>query len=327
MSQFGMYNLADIGIRAGAPSKGVATLANESLFNNTFFSQPLTDFAVGYRNQEEDLQAMLDYLAPAVKAPRKFQYRVMNNKAAFDAITDGSDERALYGEFKVVTTHDGIVDDHTVSKGLTTIIDKDEREENPNVLEERTAWLKQLQLRADLLRAVALLNSLATNTAKTWSGSSGTPDMDLRAAIKASRESMGLQPNRALYGGGAWDARLALLDKQNTAGAFAGLMRLESELARYARLREIRVNDLVYSVASGKQEIVTDNKVFVFSAYNEISTRDASNVKRFWSPVMGGGEWAVYVDETAAEIIKLTVHHKNKIVSPNTLGVRTLTIS
>ena len=27
------------------------------------------------------------------------------------------------------------------------------------------------------------------------------------------------------------------------------------------------------------------------------------------------------------EIIKLTVHHKNKIVSPNTLGVRTLTIS
>ena len=42
---------------------------------------------------------------------------------------------------------------------------------------------------------------------------------------------------------------------------------------------------------------------------------------------MGGGEWAVYVDETAAEIIKLTVHHKNKIVSPNTLGVRTLTIS
>jgi pyridoxal/pyridoxine/pyridoxamine kinase len=72
---------------------------------------------------------------------------------------------------------------------------------------------------------------------------------------------------------------------------------------------------------------VTDNKVFVFSAYNEIATRDASNVKRFWSPVMGGGEWAVYVDETAAEIIKLTVHHKNKIVSPNMLGVRTLTIS
>ena len=175
--------------------------------------------------------------------------------------------------------------------------------------------------------ADAFINSLATNTAKTWSGSTGTPDMDLRAAIKASRESMGLQPNRALYGGGAWDARLALLEKQNTAGAFAGLMRLESELARYARLREIRVNDLVYSVGSGKQEIVTDNKVYVFSAYNEISTRDASNVKRFWSPVMGGGEWAVYVDETAAEIIKLTVHHKNKIVSPNTLGVRTLTIS
>ena len=327
MNNIGTYSLAPLGIRAGAPAKGVATLANESLFSNTFFSQPLTDFAVGYRNQEEDLQALLDYIAPAVKTTRKFQYRVMNNKAAFDAITDGSDERALYGEFKTVVTHDGIVDDHTVSKGLTTVIDKDEREENPNILEERVAWLKQIQLRADLIRAVALLNSIATNAAKTWSGASGTPDMDLRKAIKASREAMGLQPNRALYGGGAWDSRLQLLDKQNTAGAFAGLMRLEADLARFARLGEIRVNDLVYSVPGGKSEIVTDNKVFVFSAYNEISTVDASNVKRFWSPVMGGGEWAVYVDETAAEIINVTVHHKNKIVSPNTLGVQTLTIS
>lgn len=327
MQNIGTYSLAPLGIHTGAPAKGVATLANESLFNNTFFSQPLTDFAVGYRNQEEDLQAMLDYVAPAVKTTRRFQYKVMNNKAAFDAITDGSDERALFGEFKFVTTHDGIVDDHTVSKGLTTIIDKDEYEEDPNVLERRTAWLKQLQLRADLIRTIALLNSLATNTAKTWSGATGTPDMDLRKIIKASREAMGLQPNRALYGGGAWDSRLLVLDKQNTAGAFAGLMRLENELARFARLREIRVNDLVYSVPGGKAEIVTDNKVYVFSAYNEISTADASNVKRFWSPVMGGGEWAVYVDQTAAEIIKLTVHHKNKIVSPNTLGVQTLTIS
>ncbi|MBO7686493.1 MAG: hypothetical protein J6V72_08920 [Kiritimatiellae bacterium] len=326
MNTIGTYSLAPLGIQA-TPAKGVAALANESLFNNVFFSQPLTDFAVGYSNQEEALQEMLDYLAPAVRAPRKFQYRVMNNKAAFEAVADGSDERALFGEFKVVTTHDGIVDDHTISKGLTTIIDKDELEDDPNVLEKRTAWLKQLQLRGDLLRTVALLNSLATNTAKTWSGSSGAPDMDLRAAIKASRESMGLQPNRVLYGGGAWDARLQLLDKQNTAGAFAGMMRLENELARFARVRDIRVNDLVYSVCSGKQEIVTDSKVYIFSAYNEISTVDASNVKRFWSPVQGGGEWAVYVDDTAAEIIKLTVHHKNKIVSPNTLGVRTLTIS
>ena len=162
MNTIGTYSLAPLGIQA-TPAKGVAALANESLFNNVFFSQPLTDFAVGYSNQEEALQEMLDYLAPAVRAPRKFQYRVMNNKAAFEAVADGSDERALYGEFKVVTTHDGIVDDHTISKGLTTIIDKDELEDDPNVLEKRTAWLKQLQLRADLLRTVALLNSLATN--------------------------------------------------------------------------------------------------------------------------------------------------------------------
>lgn len=321
------FSLAPLGISAGNPAVGRVTLANESAFNNTFFSKPLTDFAVGYRNEEEDLQRMLDFIAPPVQTTRKFQYAVQNNKAAFEAMNDGSDERALQGEFKTVQAYDSIADGHTVSKGLTTIIDNDELEEVPGKLEEKVAWLKQLLLRSDLIRANALLASLATNSAKTWSSGTPQPDIDVKKAVRAYRQACGVQPNKVLFGGGAWDLRDQALSGTNTAGGFAGLMRLEDGVARFVRVREIMVNDLIVELPSGKSPIITDNKVYIFGGQSMPSTADASNVKRFWSPVMGGGEWAVYVDETAAEIIKLTVHHKNKIVSPNTLGVRTLTIS
>ena len=209
------FSLAPLGISVGAPAVGRAVLANESAFNNTFFSKPLTDFAIGYRNEEEDLQKMLDFIAPGVQTTRKFQYGVMNNKAAFEAITDGSDERALQGEFKVVQAYDSIADGHTVSKGLTTLIDNDELEEVPGKLEEKVAWLKQLLLRADLLRANALLASLATNTNKTWSSGTPQPDVDVKKAVRAYRIACGVQPNKVLFGGGAWDLRDQALSGTN----------------------------------------------------------------------------------------------------------------
>ena len=99
--------------------------------------------------------------ADADKTTRKFQYGVMNNKAAFEAITGGSDERALQGEFKTVQAYDSIADGHTVSKGLTTLIDNDELEEVPGKLEEKIAWLKQLLLRA--VHVAAIMSGLKYN--------------------------------------------------------------------------------------------------------------------------------------------------------------------
>ena len=324
------YNLANLGIATTEKAKnGHISLANESAFQNAFFSKPLTDFAVGYQNQEEPLQELLDFIAPPVQTTPLFQYDVQNGKIAFEAAANGEDERALMGEFKVVDWMDSKATGATKSKGLTTFIDNDILEEIPSKLEEKVATLKCILLRADLIRANALLVSLATNTAKTWSSGTPTPDMDVKAAIKAARQALGQQPNRVLFGGGAWEARDTALAKQNTAGAFAGLMRLESDVARFYRVRDIKINDLVYELpGTGKTPIIADAKVFVFTGNTMPSTMDASNVKRFWSPVVGGGEWAVFVNRThSAELTKVTVYHRSAILSPNTTGVQSLTIS
>ena len=324
------FSLAPLGIMpAGNAEAGKIMMANESAFQNTFFSQPLTDFAVGYTSQEEPLQELLDFIAPPVQTKRLFQYDVQNGKVAFEAVMNGEDERALMGEFKVVTWLDDKATGSTKSKGLTTFIDNDELEEMPYKLEEKVATLKMMLLRADLIRANALLNTLAVNTAKTWSSGTPTPDMDVKKAIKAARTALGMQPNRVLFGGGAWEDRESALANQNTAGAFAGLMRLESDVARFYRVRDIKINDLVYEVpGTGKTPIITDNKVFVFSGFTMPSTADTSNVKRYWSSVMGGGEWAVFVDKvTSAELTKVSVYHRSAILSPNTAGVQSLTIS
>ena len=323
------FSLAPLGIQGGNAAAGKVVLANESVFQDTFFSQPLTDFAVGYTSQEEPLQELLDFIAPPVQTPRLFQYDVMNGQMAFEAAEKGEDERALMGEFKVVDYHDTKATGATKSKGLTTFLDNDELEEIPGKLEQKVAQLKMMLLRADIIRANALLNTLATNTAKTWSSGTPKPDIDMKMAIKAARTALGMQPNRVLFGGGAWELRDSALAGQNTAGAFAGLMRLESDVARFYRVRDIKINDLVYEIpGTGKTPIITDNKVFVFNGFTMPSTADTSNVKRFWSPVMGGGEWAVFVDKvTSAELTKVTVYHRSAILSPNTVGVQSLTIS
>ena len=324
------FNLANLGIATSAKAEnGHISLANESAFQNAFFSKPLTDFAVGYQNQEEPLQELLDFIAPPVQTTRLFQYDVQNGKVAFEAAAKGEDERALMGEFKVVDWMDGKATGATKSKGLTTFIDNDILEEIPSKLEEKVATLKCMLLRADLIRANALLVSLATNANKTWSSGTPTPDMDVKAAINAARAALGQQPNRVLFGGGAWEARDTALAKQNSAGAFAGLMRLESDVARFYRVRDLKINDLVYDLpGTGKTPIIADAKVFVFTGNTMPSTMDASNVKRFWSPVVGGGEWAVFVDRThSAELTKVTVYHRSAILSPNAVGVQSLTIS
>lgn len=322
------YSLAPLGITADAPSVGKAALANEAAFNATFFSQPLTDYAVGFRTDAGKVEALLDFLAPKVQTSRRFQYKKADNGSAFAAVADNDDVRAIGGEFKTVEARGDIVDSHTVSKGLTTVVDRDELDENPNVLEQKVAWLKLLLLRGDAIRAWAVLNAAASNTAKTWSASAGAPDQDLLAALDTAGDSMGFNPNRILFGSTAWQKRLLCLGASDKAAGFAGFSMKPADLAQFLGIDEILISSERYQAsASAKSKVTTANVALLFSGFANASTEDASNAKLFWSPAMGGGEYAVFKDETSAENIKVTVMHKSQVVLANSLGIQKITVS
>ena len=307
------YDLGFLGIApAGQGGVGKVALANESAMNASFLSEPLSDYATGWKSDEGQLEAELEFLAPGVRVPRRFEYFKGNNKDAFAMVADGADVRSLFGEFAMVKTMDDTVDSHTVSKGFMTIIEKDS--EMPGDREDKVRWLKKLLMRAEIYRAWLLLNSASTNTAKTW-GSSSTPDKDLMAAITAFGDVVGIDANRVLFGSTAWQTRFGAYQAQETRNFIP------------PATPDALIGKSRYTSGTGKARIVSANTVLVFQGEKNASKDDPSTIKRFWTPENGGREYGVYVDETHAKLVKITVAHQSQIAATYGKGVQKLTIS
>lgn len=330
MSKTAAYDLRPMGIMpAGAAIQpGQVALANEDVFADTFFSQPLTDYAVGWGDQQRWIRDLLDFIAPPVRTTRRFEYRVANNAKAFAAAENDKDIRALYGEFALVEAIGTIQNGRTLSKGLTTIIDKDDEKENPQLVNQKVAWLMEMLLRAEVIRAAALLNASATNKAVTWGGQNGTnPDIDLNEMVLAGGNASGMDPNRVLIGGQAWQIRLNALASVNTAGGFQGYGMTPEQLADWLGIDRVEVSRLRYQGTSGKAPLVPANTVLAFNASQGAMPEDTSNIKRFWSPEFGGDEWAVWVQDKSSHLKWITVSHKSNIILTSSLGVQKLTVT
>ena len=76
----------------GRLTPGQVALANESRFNASFYSEPLTAYAVGWRDQNH-IEETLDFLFPPVQAGRRFEFKKADNAEAFYSETD--DQRAI----------------------------------------------------------------------------------------------------------------------------------------------------------------------------------------------------------------------------------------
>lgn len=316
------YDLGFLGISpVGQGGIGKVAIANESAMNASFLSEPLSDYATGWKSDESLLENELDFLAPGVRVPRKFEYFKGNNADAFAMAADGSDVRALYGEFATVKTLDDTVDSHTVSKGFTTVIEKDS--EMPGEREEKVRWLKKLLMRAEIYRAWSLLNACATKSAKTWDDKA-TPDKDIMAAITAFGDKVGIDANRVLFGSTAWQTRFGSYQAQNTKnfippatadalGAFLGA--------------DVMIAKSRYTSGSGKSRIVSANTVLIYQGEKNASKDDPSTIKRFWTPENGSREYGVYIDETHAKLVRITVAHQSQIVATYGEGVQKLTIA
>src|SRR5688572_15084792 len=83
----------------GQIQPGQVCLANESRFNSAFFSEPLTAYATGWRDPN-NIEALLDFVAPPVQVGRRFEYKKADNSEAF--LSDTDDFRAIGADFKRV---------------------------------------------------------------------------------------------------------------------------------------------------------------------------------------------------------------------------------
>lgn len=311
--------------RGGGYTHDAIYFANDTRFAETYFYEPLTTYALGWKDNN-NLEATLQFLAPKVLVPRRFDYKKGSNTEEFLSETD--DVRSIGADFKRVEFTGQDVTSKTVNKGLTTIVDLD------NVVgtaweQVRVAKLIRRCLRNEIRRAVALISASAVNTGKTWSSASD-PDSDIRNELVTATDLTGLRPNRVVIGDSAWNTRKTQYRSQNNAGGYASASYTLDQLATELMVDQVLVSKERYQSAAAAKSQIVGAKVWAFYAQDDADTQDGSNLKRFVSlhdANQGGGEWQVYRQQLDSKRIAITVGYYSTLAAPFTTGIRQLTIS
>lgn len=313
---------------------GFLQVANEERFIEANFSEPLTTYAVGYRDSE-NMEALLEFVCPKVLVGRRFEYVVYSNIEEFlsDAasVSTVNDVRAIGAPFKRIEYTSSKSTGSTLNKGLTIRVDLDNMDGLPNWRQIYTAKIIRRLLRNELYRAVLLLSAAATSTSVTWSQvTNQDPDADLINAMTNFGNGMGMVPNRAMYGLQAWNQRAFTFRKLLTAGSLASAGMDEEELAGLVGLQDVMVNKARYQssfVTTSLKSFILGETVLVYMAEANQTPEDASNIKRFVSPTIGGQPMRVYEQVVNSKLVDITVEHYSNIVVTSTLGIQKLAVS
>ncbi len=313
----------------GSYEHGQILFANDSRFLETYFSEPLTNYAVGWRDPS-DIRGTLDFIAPPVQVGRRFEWKQATNAEEFLSET-ADDQRAIGADFKRVDYTARDVTDKTLNKGLTYIADLD-NVSGPNWQNDKVGKLLRRLYRNELRRAVSALNTAATNTGLTWDSTGGkNPDQDLKNDLLTATSVSGIRPNRILYGDTAFNKRSICYENQSGATAFAQVAALNlQQLAARLMVDEVRLSRERYQVGATAKSEILSNLVFAFYAEDGVDTEDPSNLKRFvsnFSAEQGGGLVRVFVQQISSKLVSLTVEHYSKIVVTYSGGIRKWTIA
>lgn len=300
---------------------------NASLIAESFYTQPLTDFAVGWR--DVDLDAELEFFAPEVVVPDRFQYAVADNAEEF--LSDTDDTRPLKSDFKDVEYTQTKVDAATRNRGLQITLDVDQIRGMSNWEEFYVQKLLRRIKRNALRRAVALLSTAATNTAKTWNTVAGVdPDQDVLMELISAADADGIKPNRVGYGDTASGKRQLSHRAQNNAGGYASAALKPDELAGLLGVESVLFSKSRYTTSATARTQTVGNLVLMFNAHSGMDTEDPSNIKRFismGSAEDGGGRFQVYSARISAKRHVIAVGHYELLKLTSLIGMRKLTIS
>jgi hypothetical protein len=303
-------------LRAG----NVLTAANDANLSGFLLSQPLTEFIVGAGAEDrEQLQPLLDRVAPFTPAPDSFMYLVEDDTQAGISPAAVEMKRAIGGDFTVDTPKGtqaaGILDHY----GLSMWIDVRQGGMNPRVQQRYAMILKNRLLRGMIEEALTLLSNAATaDSASNWNASGADPDSDVDDMVDASGDASGANANRVLYGGGAWMKRRRSYRKEaRTNGGELGRLTPE-ELALAMGLDDVvLVGARKRSSASALTKIL-NNTVIAYDASEGLLPTDSSNIKRFGET----GEFQVFVNTSSPVRTLVTVHTKALLKITRTTGIR-----
>ncbi len=309
---------------------GQILFANDSRFMETFFSEPLTNYAVGWRDPN-NIEATLNFIAPPVTVGRRFEWKKAANAEEFlSEVVD--DQRTIGSDFKRVEFTASDVTDKTINKGLTYIADLD-NVSGPNWQNDKVAKLLRRLYRNEFRRGITAISAAATNTAVTWDTTAGkNPDRDLLTDLLTATTATGIRPNRILYGDTAWNKRgLSYEGQSGTSTAFGMIANYSPEqLAARLMVDQVMVSRERYQTSGTAKSEIVSNLIFGFYAEDGVDTEDPSNIKRFvsaFSGEQGGGLVRVFVQQLSSKLVAITVEHYSKIIVTFSGGLRKWTVS
>jgi len=272
----------------GADSRrpGLLCAANESSYNNTFMSEPLTTYIQGMPDQD-NIQAALDYIASPVPAGRRFEYRAFGNVQQMLSETD--DVRGIGANFKAVEFKGELQTGRTVNKGLAYIGDLDVLGEIPNWEQLYANWLRVRVLRNELRRGVTALLALDAGTSAKWITTPATdPDVDLMNLVAALGDTTGLDANAVAIGLTAWNYRVQNLRASLTPGGFASSMNTPQQVGEWLGVSQgMRKFGERYATGSGAKTRVLAAYAVAFHRTDSPVMEDPSSLKRFVTTTAG----------------------------------------
>ena len=307
-------------------SGAIVTLDNE--VGLTTLDMPLTNYAVAYPGKD-NLQAFLESIAGTVPSSDTFEYFVMNEKQNWvDVLSGDLDIRAVGDDFAKLPFGFKRANGATDEKGFTIRIDHRQGGKLPAVRQAQVARLKDILLRTEIRRVLALLAANATITATPNWGATNTaadPDGDIISAQDLSGDARGFNNNVVMLGGGAsLQRKLCYRYLQGHNKSTLPYVIDPKEMAQVYECDQVIINNLRTQATQQAKGKILGNLVYGY--YNQgLTPEDPSNIKRFINAGADGG-FQVFTKEEA-RYTEITVWHQSRIICTSNIGIFQITQS
>lgn len=288
-----------------APGGRPLALANANTAFAGALNQRLSAFAMGY--PADDVDALINFLAPRVESPLVFEYQVDPDSNVLAAVKD--DGVGASGKPGVIRADaKGKVQASLQMKGLETFLTLTEMMVADSMpdwgrmkeKQEKVAWLHGARRRSKAQRLFALIGTVLTanptQKEDVTFGANDNPVAIVKARIKAVASVCGSRNDvRVLFGADAIDA---FSGHAMLAGGGNGIPTQAVTMQRIAELLGLPVANIqvsynqVYDDSTKKRvNIFGESDILVFSARQNATRNDPSFLKDFWGKLNGMELW------------------------------------